>query len=235
MEKVIHRAEERGRGEYDWLKTRYSFSFANWFEPARMGFGALRVINDDWIAPANGFGAHPHRDMEIVTIVTKGTITHEDSMGNYGEVPAGDVQAMSAGTGVVHAERNDSPDEDLTLFQLWIATGVPGATPRYAQKPFGLEDMTPGLRVLIGPDGTPDALPIYQDAYISMARLDTDTPLTYTLHDPAHGVYVFVVEGGILLADETLGRRDAMGISEVESIILTADAPATALVIEVPL
>lgn len=235
MQKIIHRADERGVGEYDWLKTRYSFSFAQWYDPARMGFGALRVINDDWIAPAHGFGAHPHRDMEIITIVTAGTVTHEDSMGNAGTVPAGDVQAMSAGTGVVHAERNDSPDEPLTLFQIWIATGTPGAAPRYAQKPFGLMDMTPGLRLLVGPDGTPDALPIYQDAYVSMARIAADTPCTYTLHDEMHGIYVFVVDGSVQVADETLGARDALGISEVASVVLSATAPATALIIEVPL
>src|SRR5690606_12496739 len=139
------------KGEHGWLSTRYSFSFANWYDPSRMGFGALRVINDDRIAPANGFGAHGHRDMEIVTIVTKGTVRNEDSMGSRGTVPAGDVQAMSAGTGVVHAERNDSPDEELTLFQIWIETARPGAVPRYAQKPFGLGSHEPGLTLLVAP------------------------------------------------------------------------------------
>src|SRR3989344_6109623 len=113
MEKVLHRAEARGKGEYGWLRTRYSFSFANWYEPTRMGFGALRVLNDDAIAPANGFGAHGHRDMEIITLVTAGAVTHTDNIGSKGVVKAGEVQVMSAGTGVVHAERNDSADEPL--------------------------------------------------------------------------------------------------------------------------
>ncbi|MEK7079815.1 MAG: pirin family protein, partial [Patescibacteria group bacterium] len=120
MEKVVHRSKDRGVGEHGWLSTRYSFSFANWYDPARMGFGALRVINDDTIAPAQGFGTHAHEDMEIITLVMSGTLTHEDSLGNRGSIPAGDVQTMSAGTGVQHSERNDSATEPLTLFQMWI-------------------------------------------------------------------------------------------------------------------
>lgn len=234
MEKVLHRAEDRGKGEHGWLSTRYSFSFADWYEPSRMGFGALRVINDDRIAPASGFGAHGHKDMEIVTIVTKGAVTHEDSMGNRGLVPAGDVQVMSAGTGVVHSERNASPDEELTLFQIWIATGKPGAAPRYGQKPFGLDASDPGLMLLVGPDGTEGALPIYQDAYIYQGVLDSGQPLAYPLKDPAHGVYVFVIDGSVRIAGETLGPRDALAIEGVDALMLETDTLARVLVMEVP-
>lgn len=235
MEKVLHRSDERGRGEHGWLSTRYSFSFADWYEPSRMGFGALRVINDDRIAPANGFGAHRHQDMEIVTIVTKGAVAHEDSMGNSGEVPAGDVQAMSAGTGVTHAERNDSALEELTLFQIWIASDRKGASPRYAQKPFGLDSKEPGLTLLVGPDGTPGALPIYQDAYIHQGILDGGHPLTYALKDPTHGLYVFVIEGTVSVAGETLKDRDALGVADVDEVSLVSDGFARVLLIEVPL
>lgn len=234
MKIVLHRAEDRGRGEHGWLSTRYSFSFADWYDPARMGFGALRVLNDDRIAPASGFGAHPHRDMEIVTIVTKGAVTHEDSMGNRGTVPAGDVQAMSAGTGVVHAERNDSPDEPLELFQLWIQTAQPGAAPRYAQKPFGLGSTEPGFTLLAGPDGTPDALPLYQDAYVSYGVLAPGQGLTYPRRGAAHGVYVFVIEGTVRVAGETLDTRDAIGITDASELALASDALARVLIMEVP-
>lgn len=235
MKKVIHRAKQRGQGEYGWLSTRYSFSFADWHEPTRMGFGALRVINDDRIAPSNGFGAHRHQDMEIITLVTKGAVTHEDSMGNTGVVPAGDVQVMSAGTGVTHAERNDAVDEELTLFQIWIAPNVRNATPRYAQKPFGLEASNPGLTLLAAPTDAEGGLSIHQDAYLYQAVINHEHPLTYTLKDAAHGVYVFVVDGQVLVAGEVLGPRDALGIEEVQDIHMESDGVARVLLIEVPL
>ncbi|MEK7099829.1 MAG: pirin family protein [Patescibacteria group bacterium] len=234
MEKVVHRSKDRGVGEHGWLSTRYSFSFANWYDPARMGFGALRVINDDTIAPAQGFGTHAHEDMEIITLVMSGTLTHEDSLGNRGSIPAGDVQTMSAGTGVQHSERNDSATEPLTLFQMWILPHTYDAPPRYGQQSFG-NDATPGITLLVGPDGTEGALPIYQDAYLSRAVIDELHQLTYRLHDPAHGVYVFVIEGTVNVAEETLGSRDAIGLRDAEEVMLTSVTPATVLIFEVPL
>lgn len=234
MKKVLHRADERGRGEHGWLSTRYSFSFADWYDPSRMGFGMLRVINDDRIAAGSGFGAHRHQDMEIITIVTKGAVTHEDSMGNRGEVPAGDVQVMSAGTGVTHAERNDSKDEELTLFQIWISSDRKGATPRYAQKAFGLGSTEPGATVLVAPDDTGGALPIYQDAYLVQGIIDREHPLAYELKNPSHGLYVFVVDGTVKVAGEVLASRDALGIVDAEEVLLESDALARVLLIEVP-
>ena len=235
MKKVIHRADERGRGEYGWLSTRYSFSFADWYEPTRMGFGALRVINDDRISPSHGFGAHRHQDMEVITLVTKGAVTHEDSMGNKGTVPAGDVQVMSAGTGVTHAERNDSPDEELTLFQIWIATNKRNAEPRYAQKPFGLGASTPGLTLLVASTDGEGALPIHQDAYIYQGVINHEHTLTYTLKDATHGVYVFVIDGQVRVAGEVLSARDALGVTDAEDIHIESEGVARVLLIEVPL
>src|SRR3989344_846255 len=143
MKIEVYKAEERGEGKHGWLTTRYSFSFADWYEPSRMGFGTLRVINDDIIAPQSGFGEHGHRDMEIITIVTEGAVTHTDSMGNEKVVEAGEVQVMSAGTGVVHAERNASPTTPLKLFQIWIEPKERDIAPRYAQKRFDFS--SPGL------------------------------------------------------------------------------------------
>jgi len=233
MQKVVHRADARGKGEHGWLSTRYSFSFADWYDPSRMGFGALRVINDDRIAAAHGFGAHRHQDMEIITIVTKGTVTHEDSMGNKGTVSAGEVQVMSAGTGVTHAERNDSPDEELTLFQIWIATREKGVEPRYAQKSFG--ESVSGSRLLVAPDAREGALAIEQDAFITEVILKKDGVTSYELNDPTHGVYVFVIDGSVSLSEETLNMRDAIGIAGEKEISISSTTGAKVLVMEIPL
>lgn len=234
MRMLFHKAEERGGGEYGWLSTRYSFSFANWYEPSRMGFGALRVINDDRIAPASGFGKHGHKDMEIVTIVTKGAVTHTDSMGNTGVVPAGDVQAMSAGTGVVHAEENRSPDEELTLFQIWIEPNLRDIPPRYAQGTFNLEQALPGSTLLVSPDGREESLPIQQDAFLWHAVLDEDHPLTYEIRTKGNGVYVFVIEGEVEIGGRDLSSRDAVGITDTSELRVDARTPARLLLIEVP-
>lgn len=235
MKKVIHRSDERGKGEHGWLKTRYSFSFADWYEPSRMGFGMLRVINDDTILPSSGFGMHSHRDMEIITIVTGGAVTHEDSMGNAGVVPAGDIQVMSAGTGVTHSERNDSSQEPLTLFQIWIQPKELGVSPRYSQKSFNLEGLKKGLTLVVGPDGTDGALPIHQDAYISYAVSDKESPLVYRFKKSGNGAYLFVIDGSIMFDGETLHSRDAAGISDTDEITISSSGPARALCIEVPL
>ncbi len=235
MDKIIHRAKERGQGEYGWLSTRYSFSFANWFEPSRMGFGALRVINDDTVAPASGFPMHSHKDMEIITIVTSGTITHEDNLGNKGEVPEGDVQAMSAGTGVVHAEFNESQTEPLTLFQIWIEPKVRGIEPRWAQKSFGLSNSKSGLTLLAAPDGSPEGLPINQDAYVYWGVLDAERPLKYILQKEGNGVYLFVIDGSVLVEGDTLEAKDAIGLSDFAETSFTAATHATVLIFEVPL
>ena len=230
MKTTIYRASERGVGEYDWLSTRYSFSFANWYEPSRMGFGALRVINDDRIAGKNGFGAHGHRDMEIITIVLSGTLTHEDSMGNRGVIRAGEVQVMSAGTGVVHAEFNES-EEELTLFQIWITPNATGHAPRYAQQEFPVGERE---TVLVAPIGHEGALGIHQDAYITRLSLQPDESSEYRIKKNGNGLYVLVVDGEVAIADEVLGKRDAVGIEDTTAITSTARAKTELLLIEVP-
>src|SRR6185369_13889460 len=172
MQKVLHRAEARGISDHGWLRSRFSFSFADWYEPTRMGFGALRVINDDTIAPLGRFGMHPHADYEIITIPLQGSVTHEDSMGNRGEVGEGEVQAMSAGSGVVHSEYNASSTESLELFQIWIAPNVRDARPRYSQKRFDATGRKNKWQTLVAEDGVGDALAIYQNARIARADLD---------------------------------------------------------------
>jgi redox-sensitive bicupin YhaK (pirin superfamily) len=234
MQTIIHHAEDRGKGEYSWLSTRYSFSFANWYDPSRMGFGTLLVINDDHIAPDNGFGEHRHDNTEIITVVTSGTLTHKDSMGNTGTVHAGEVQVMSAGTGVAHSEYNASTAEPVTLFQIWILPNVQDAEARYAQQEFPQTSGT-GIMPLVGPLGKTEVLGIHQDAYISKATLETDTEVAYQLHKEGNGIYAFVISGKPTVAGTLLHERDALGITETSTIELSASAPAEVLIIEVPM
>ncbi len=234
MKTVIHRADERGVGEHGWLSTRYSFSFADWYEPTRMGFGTLRVINDDTIAPASGFPMHAHQDMEIITIVMRGAVTHKDSLENVGTVPAGDIQVMSAGTGIVHSEYNASASAPLALFQIWIEPNKHGVRPRYAQKSF-TDAKRSDFQLLASPTGANGSLGIHQDAYICLARVDRDHPLNFELQNKRHGVYLFVISGSIEIAGETLDARDAIGITEADKIRIESPQSAELLIIEVPM
>lgn len=235
MKTVVHRAKDRGKGEYGWLSTRYSFSFADWYDASRMGFGALRVINDDTVAPEKGFDMHQHKDMEIVTIVLGGTVTHKDSLGNTGTVTAGEVQAMSAGTGVIHAEYNDSQTEPLTLFQLWIEPETRGVTPRYAQRSIATDAAQNDLLLLVSPDGQKESLSIYQQAYIWKGSLDAAQEMAYQIRHAGNGVYLLVIDGTLDIAGQKLGRRDAMGVWDTSDVPIKAVEPTTFLLIEVPL
>jgi quercetin 2,3-dioxygenase len=199
-----------------------------------MGFGALRVINDDTIAPSSGFGMHPHRDMEIITIVTEGAVTHKDSAGNEGVVTAGDVQVMSAGTGVLHSEYNNSPTEPLKLFQIWITPNKQNAPVQYAQKSFNFFEASDSQLPLVAPfgKGRDGGLMINQDAWITYVEAKTK-PLDYSLKQEGNGVYVFVIEGHCTVAENRLSARDAIGVSDTPSISLSGEGKA--LLIEVPM
>lgn len=234
MQTVIHRAEDRGVGDHGWLHTRFSFSFAGWYDPHRMGFGALRVINDDVIDPHSGFGKHPHANMEIITIVREGTVSHEDSMGNAYDVPAGDIQVMSAGTGVVHAEFNKG-DVPLKLFQIWIEPRSRNITPRYDQKSFGLKGSAHTFELLVSGDGNPHVLHVNQDVYISRAYLVKDEELVYQCKNTNNGVYVFVVTGSVRSGGDILDTRDAMGCVGVDHVALSGITDTEVLVFEVPM
>jgi redox-sensitive bicupin YhaK (pirin superfamily) len=231
MKTIFYPEGEQGKGEYGWLSTRYSFSFADWYDPRKMGFGALRVLNDDVIAGGQGFGTHGHKDMEIITIVMHGAIRHKDSMGNEYVVEEGDVQVMSAGTGVQHSEHNASKDDSLKLFQLWIVPKERSIVPRYDQKNFNFKDIKNGTVELVGVS----SLKINQEAYISYGALDANTTLTYDMHNPAFGVYVFVVEGSVKIGEQVLEKRDALGIWDSASIKITGSTNASFLLIEVPI
>lgn len=231
MKTIFYPQDERGGGEYGWLSTRYSFSFNTWYDETKMGFGLLRVLNDDVIAGGEGFGRHGHRDMEIVTIVMKGAVAHQDSMGNEYVVNEGDVQVMSAGTGVMHAERNHSESEALELFQIWIQPKEVSITPRYEQKNYDFKNLQNSTVELVG-----DAsLRIHQDARITYGSYKKGNDSAYQLHGVLAGVYVFVINGCIAIGEYTLNPRDALGIWDTQEIQMKFLEDTTHLIIEVPM
>lgn len=232
MKTVLHTSASRGLTAAGWLVGRHSFSFNQWYNPERVQFGALRVLNDDLITAGQGFPPHQHEDMEIVTIPLKGAVAHEDSSGGKGTVSAGEVQIMSAGTGVTHSEFNASKTEPLELLQIWVLPEQQGLPPRYEEKKF--PEIQPGAwQVLVSPSGEADSFKIFQQAWFSQAWLDTGMELSYDLHDSNLGVYVFVVEGEIEAAGHRLGRRDALGVWDAESVSIKALVESRVLIIEV--
>ena len=209
-----------GHADHGWLDARHHFSFANYYDPARMGWGRIRVWNDDKIAGQTGFPAHPHRDMEIVTYVRTGAITHQDSLGNKGRTAAGDVQVMSAGTGVTHAEYN-LEDEDTTLFQIWIETDKPGAQPSWGAMPFPKEERDGSLQLLASGDPDDGALTINADAKVLGATLGSGKILTVDA-DPARHLYL-VPSGKVRVNGQEAAARDGVAITGVDKIEIEAD------------
>lgn len=234
MNTVLHTSESRGLTAAGWLVGRHSFSFNQWYNPERVQFGALRVLNDDLITAGSGFPPHQHEDMEIVTIPLKGAVAHEDSSGGKGIVSAGEVQIMSAGTGVTHSEFNASKTEPLELLQIWVLPERLGLPPRYEEKKF--RAIQPGAwQVLVSPSGEAESFKIFQQAWFSQAWFKPGMELVYDMHAPHHGVYIFVIEGELEVAGHRLRRRDALGVWEVEPVSIKALAESRVLVIEVPL
>jgi len=234
MSFIIHRANERGTSELGWLSSRFSFSFAEYHNRERMGFGALRVINDDIIKAGTGFGMHPHRDMEIVTIVTKGAIEHRDSEGHHGITHAGEIQYMCAGTGVHHSEHATS-QADTELFQIWIFPDRNGYTPHYEQRDFRTITESKGWHTLVSGDGRENSILIHQDASIRMIRLSKGGTVPLPAIATGHGQLVFVIEGSITVADQTLNRRDEMQITSEEEYDISTLSDAQVLLFEVPM
>lgn len=224
----------RGGGDYGWLKTNYSFSFANYYEPSRMGFGALRVINDDWIAPNSGFGTHEHENMEIITIPLVGTLTHKDSLGTEATITVGEVQVMSAGTGVAHSEYNASETEALELFQIWIEPKSYSIAPCYDQKSFSFDEQKNTLFPIITPTGSGGTLSIHQDAEVYLADYTKTSREEYSLA-VNRGVYILVIEGGLSVLGQKLHKRDAISITQEESIQISIESGTRFLLIDTPL
>jgi quercetin 2,3-dioxygenase len=235
MNYVIHRANERGVAEHGWLHSRFSFSFADYHNPERMGFGVLRVINDDIIEPQSGFGMHPHRDMEIITIVLKGSIEHTDSLGHHGFTRAGEIQMMSAGTGIEHSERNPSVDETLELFQIWIYPNVHNLPPHYEQRDFRDVSMLGLWGVLVSGDGREGSMKIAQDSNIKMTRLSSGMEITCDEVPAGYGRLLLVIEGEIQCMSESLGRRDELQILDTDNFVIHAMSESHLILFEVPM
>lgn len=236
MKTTIIRAQSRGNVNFGWLNAYHTFSFGEYFNRNRMGFGALRVVNDDFVKPQAGFPMHPHDNMEIITIVLNGTIEHRDSLNHHQQIVAGEIQVMSAGSGIIHSEANPSETEELNLFQIWIHPKMRNITPRYQQKSFiDILEHKNCWHTLVTADGREQSLMINQDALIAMADFDQSVA-SYTLNNSANGVFLMVVAGGITLDDGTnLETRDAILISGVAQINFEIIKPAKLLLIEVPL
>jgi len=237
MKKILHPAKNRGTANFGWLQANYSFSFANYFNPERIQFGKLRVLNDDQVDASMGFGKHPHKNMEIVTIPQSGALKHQDSMGNNGIIESGDIQVMSAGTGVEHSEVNASTTEPVTLFQIWVIPEKEDVSPRYDQKKIAplLHDNSFSTIVKPKSEAQENELWIHQQAYFSIGKFSEKTETNYSLHNKSHGVYVFVINGTILVDNETLSKRDAIGIWDTNTIAITAHKNSHVLLIEVPM
>ncbi len=237
MKTIVHKANTRGKADHGWLKSYHSFSFASFQDPAKMGFGQLRVLNDDIVKPKMGFGTHPHRNMEIISIPLSGALSHKDSMDNKRAITVGEVQVMSAGTGLQHSEFNDSRTDEVNFLQLWIQPQELEVTPRYEQKQFDQSKRENQFQTVVAPKDNviDEALWIHQDAYISLGNFDASQTVNFKLNDASHGIYVFVLEGDIAIGDQTLSQKDALGIWDTENVDIQITSTAKILVVEVPM
>ncbi len=231
---TIHKASDRGHANHGWLDAHHSFSFAGYYNPAAMNFGALRVLNDDVVAGGMGFGMHPHDNMEIITIPLKGALAHEDSMGNAETINAGDIQVMSAGTGVRHSEFNPNESEPVNLLQIWLFPNKENVQPRYGQMTLDTAAQHNRFAQVVSPDAGDEGLWIHQNAWFHLGRLDAGTTTAYELKDPANGVYAFVIEGDVAINGEALNRRDGLSITGAPALEVKAGTDAYVLLMEVP-
>jgi hypothetical protein len=234
MKKIFHASSTRGEAKHGWLHAKHSFSFANYFDPKRIQFGALRVLNDDIIAPGMGFGSHPHDNMEIVTIPLEGALEHKDSLDNIGVIEADEIQVMSAGTGVFHSEYNKNKDKEVKVLQLWVLPKEKNVTPRYDQKSIKDLKKSNTLYPIVTPDPNGPAMWIHQDAWFHMGDFNQSTEIEYKINKAGNGVYVFLIEGSAEIAGEAIKKRDALGIWETDRFNLKMASNSRVLLIEVP-
>lgn len=235
MKITLQRATERGSADFGWLKPNFYFSFGNYHNPENMHFGLLRVLNDDFIAGGGAFPTHPHDNMEIVTIPFSGALKHKDSTGGQGVIKAGDVQIMSAGTGVQHSEANESATDPVTLFQVWVFPKQRNIAPKYDQRTFDVLQRINKWQYIVSPQEKDDGLWINQDARFAMTKLETGKSLHYENAFKGNGVFLVVINGTVKLEENLLGKRDAVGIEGTEGFTITASEDAEVLAIEVPM
>lgn len=235
MRLITHSADSRGKVDFGWLQSRHSFSFGHYYNPERMHFGALRVLNDDIVAAGRGFDTHPHSNMEIISIPLHGELEHRDSMGNQTVIAAGDVQVMSAGTGVHHSEFNHKKDAPVKFLQIWIFPNKENVAPRYDQITLDPTDRHNKLQKILAPAPEQGCVWIHQDTWFHISSMEKGTTLDYSFQRKGNGVYLFVLSGSVQISDTVLQSRDAIGIWETDRFSITSTATAEILLMEVPM
>lgn len=232
---VLHKADTRGDANHGWLHSKHTFSFANYYNPERMHFGALRVLNDDTVAGGRGFGTHPHDNMEIISIPLEGDLEHKDSMGNVAVIKNGEIQVMSAGTGIQHSEYNKSKDAAVKFLQIWVFPNKKNVTPRYDQIPLLLEDRKNKLQQILSPNPDDAGVWIHQNAWFHLADFDKGTTVDYQFKAKGNGLYIFDLKGDLKIDDQIINTRDGLGIWDTDSVKITAETDAEFLLMEVPM
>jgi quercetin 2,3-dioxygenase len=232
---VFHKANTRGHANHGWLNAHHSFSFASWYNPERVQFGVLRVLNDDVIAAGMGFGTHPHDNMEIITIPLEGDLAHKDSMGNSATIKSGDIQVMSAGTGIQHSEFNPNPDRETKLFQIWLFPNKRDVVPRYQQLKINPENIQDKFVQVLSPNPNDEGVWIYQDAWFHIGTFNTSNTTTYQIKKEGNGVYIIIIEGEVIIEGQNMETRDAIGIWDCTSINIQITSKAKILLLEVPM
>lgn len=235
MTTTFHPATERGHANFGWLDSRHSFSFGHWYNPEKIHFGALRVLNDDIVKGGAGFGTHPHDNMEIISIPLNGALAHKDSTGTDGIIETGDVQVMSAGSGIQHSEYNASKTDLVNFLQIWIFPNEKNIEPRYDQRRYNEADRLNRWQWVVTGDGSDNSLLIHQDARMALSKIEKGHTLPFNLKSDKHGVYLFVIEGELEINGQVLSKRDALGISDVAAVSVKANSDAKVLAIEVPM
>nr|MBS0038169.1 pirin family protein [Saprospiraceae bacterium] len=234
MRTILHKSENRGRTQLGWLDSYHSFSFGNFYHPDLTGFGLLRVLNDDKVSPGAGFATHPHRNMEIISIPLSGALKHRDSTGKEAVIKEGDVQIMSAGSGLHHSEKNAASDRPVEFLQIWILPEAPDLTPGYDQQSFTVEKRMNKLQTVVDPEGK-EGVQINQKAWLYLGKYNRDAQLNYKLRNAENGVYIFVLEGGVSINSEDLKRRDGLGAVGVSELDISISKDSELLLIEVPM
>ncbi|MCX6270416.1 MAG: pirin family protein [Bacteroidetes bacterium] len=232
---VLHKAGTRGHSDHGWLDSRHTFSFAGYYDPERIHFGALRVLNDDTVAAGMGFGKHPHDNMEIISIPLEGDLEHKDSMGNTSVIRHGDVQVMSAGTGIFHSEFNPNADQPLKFLQIWVFPDRKNVTPRYDQITLNIEDRHNKLQQILSPDADDEGVWIYQNAWFHLGKFDKGLCIDYQIKAKGNGVYAFILSGKVTVNGQPLEARDGFGIWDIDQLSVVADTNAEFLLMEVPM
>ena len=233
---ILHKAETRGDANHGWLHSRHTFSFADYYDPDRMHFGALRVLNDDRVEAGMGFGTHPHENMEIVSIPLEGDLEHKDSMGNISVIKSGDVQVMSAGTGITHSEYNKNKNRLVKFLQIWVIPNKNNVKPRYGQITLKNSDRHNTLQQILSPNADDAGVWIYQDAWFHLGQFDKGVSINYTIKKKGNGVYAFIIKGDVSIEGNNLNERDGLGVWDSDNISIKANSQnAEVLLMEVPL